>query len=268
MKLIFASISVFLFLSLNLNAQGLAYDTTHLSVATPKIIRMIQPGTAPFITIQLSGHYNIGLMDLASADNTSLYVSDFYEGRGFGTRNGFGVSLTGKIRVHKEGNIRLNVTGAFHRIETNFLIPESKFGNVNYNVISGAIGIENCFTPDRKFKPYIGFDIIASSIKGDAVLKLDSVTTNLTIKNSFRIGAGVNFGFEYALNNMFGVNLGMKLQHLNIINKGNKTSSNPNETYLNDDKVTTITPYTGWKQFVFTSISLGFNYYIGQKAKK
>ncbi len=268
MKSILLSILVFLSFSSNINSQNITADTTYSSIATEKIFRIIQPGKAPALTIQLSGYYDIGLMDLASADNKNLSVTDFYNGRGFGTRNGLGVSLTGKIRLHKKGNVRLNLTGAFHRIETNVLSTESKIGNVNYNVISGAIGFENCFTPDRKFKPYIGFDIIASSIKGSAVLKIDTATTNLTIKNSFRVGAGVNFGFEYALSNTFGFNLGLKVQHLNIFKKENKTSSNPNETYLNDDKVTTPAPYTGLKQFVFTSANLGFNFYIGHKAKK
>ncbi len=243
-------------------------DTSYLSIAPSHIQKMMVPGTAPFLTLQLSGYYNIGLLDLAADDNTSFNKADFVAGRNFGTRYGYGVSLTGKISLHKEGNIRLTVTPSYQRFQSNFIVSNSQEGNVSYNVFSGAIGLEDNFTPYRPFKPYVGFDILGSSISGSAVLKTDSTDFNLDIKSSFRIGFDLNFGFEYAFNNNVGINLGMKLTHANAILRKSQTSSNSNETYLNDEHVTPQIPYSGWKQFFYSSFYGGINFYFGMKNKK
>src|ERR1051325_10610212 len=82
-------------------------DTTYQSVASPAILKILIPGTPPFLTLQASFHYNNGLMDLAANDNTSFREDDFISGRNFGTRYGYGVSLTGKYSLQKEGYARL-----------------------------------------------------------------------------------------------------------------------------------------------------------------
>ncbi len=245
-------------------------DTSYIGIAPSRVQYMLKSGKAPRVTLQLNFNYNIGLMDLAANDNTSFREDDFIGGRDFGTRYGYGLSLTGKIALHKEGNVRLNVTAGYNRFQSNFVISASPEGKVSYNVISGALGLENCFNPDRPFKPYIGFDIIASSIGGSATLRTDTSDFNLTIKNSFRIGFSANFGFEYAFNNNVGFSLGVKLTHANVIGRQSKVSANPNETYLNDDKVTGTTPipFAGWKQFLYSTFYTGVNYYFGMKDKK
>jgi outer membrane protein W len=244
-------------------------DTSYIGIAPSSVQYMLKPGKAPRVTLQLNFNYNIGLMDLAANDNTSFQEADFISGRDFGTRYGYGVSLTGKIALHKEGNVRLNVTAGYNRFQSNFVISQSPDGKVSYNVISGALGLENCFNPDRPFKPYIGFDIIASFISGNSTFKTDSTDFNLTIKNSVRVGFSANFGFEYAFNNMVGFNLGIKLTHANVIGRQSQVSSNPNETYLNDDKVTGAPiPFAGWKQFLYSTFYTGVNYYFGMKNKK
>jgi len=244
-------------------------DTSYTMIAPQNIVNMLIPGKAPVATIQLSFNYNTGLLDLAADDNTSFRKQDFIDGRNFGTRYGYGFALTGKFALHQEGNIRLNITAAYNKFQSNFIVSSSPEGYVSYNVISGALGIEDCFTADRKFKPYAGLDIITSFISGNAVLKSDSSDFNLSIKSSMRIGLGINMGFEYAFSNNVGMNLGMKLTHANLINRESKSSSNANETTLNDAKVTgTPIPYAGWKQFVYTTFYTGINFYFGMKAKK
>ncbi len=245
-------------------------DTSYNSIATSKIINMLKSGKAPVVTLQLSFTYNIGHLDLAANENTSFRKDDFIAGANFGTRYGYGALLIGKIALHKAGNVRLNVTVGYNRFLSNFVIAESPEGKVSYNVFSGGLGIENNFTPQKKFKPYIGFDIVASMVGGNAVLATDSTDFNLKIKNSVRFGVSINFGFEYALNNKVGLNLGYKLTHANIIGKQSKVSSSLNETYLNDDKITTgeVIPFAGWKQFLYSSFYAGFNFYFGLKNKK
>ncbi len=244
-------------------------DTSYISIAPPNVQYMLKQGKAPRVTLQLSFNYDIGLMDLAANDNTSFRLGDFIAGRDFGTRYGYGVGLTGKIALHKEGNVRLNVTAAYNRFQSNFVISESPQGRVSYNVFQGGLGLENCFNPDRPFKPYIGFDIVASFINGKSTFKTDSSDFNLTIKNAFRVGFSANFGFEYAFNDKVGFNLGVKLTHANVIGRQSKVSDNPNETYLNDDKVTgDPIPFAGWKQFLYSTFFTGINYYFGMKDKK
>src|SRR5690242_1036625 len=99
-----------------LNSQSM--DTSYSGIAPANVQYMIKRGTAPRVTLQLNFNYNIGLMDLASNDNTRFSKDDFINGRDFGTRYGYGVTLTGKIALHKEGNVRLNVTGGFNRFQS------------------------------------------------------------------------------------------------------------------------------------------------------
>jgi hypothetical protein len=245
-------------------------DTAYNSIATTKILNMLKPGKAPRVTLQLSFNYNIGHLDLAANENTSFNKNDFIAGSNFGTRYGFGANLTGKIALHKEGNVRLNVTAGYNRFMSNFVISESPQGKVSYNVFSGGLGIENNFTPAKKFKPYVGFELVASMISGNAVLATDSTDFELKIKNSVRFGATFNLGFEYAFNNKVGFNLGYKITHANIIGKQSKVPVSLSETTLNDDKVTSgeVVPYGGWKQFLYSSFYAGINFYFGMKNKK
>lgn len=231
---------------------------------------MVKYGKAPKITLSIGFNYDIGHMDLAANDNTNFRKDDFEQGRNFGTRYGYGGYLTGKFALHKKGNIRLNVTAAYNRFQSNFVISKSPEGKVYYNVFSGAVGIENNFNPNKKIKPFIGLDLVLSMISGQATLATDSTDFILKIKNSVRFGIAANFGFEYAINNKAGLQIGYKLTYANLVGRQSKVSSNPSETYLNDDKITgsTYIPYAGWKQFLYSTFYAGVNIYFGMKNKK
>ena len=243
-------------------------DTSYISVAPVSVQRLIVNGRAPVFTLQLSWLYDIGLTDLASNDNASFQKTDFINGRDYGTRYGWGIILKGKISLHKEGNVRLLVSSAFNKFQSYFIVGDSPDGRVSYNVFSWGLGIENNFTPDRKFKYYVGFEIVPSLINGTAELNTDTAVFNLKIKNAFRLGLSANFGFEYAFSNYVGMNLGMKFTHVNVLLKESRASNNPNETYLNDDKTNLNIPYAGWKQFFYTSFYTGLNFYFGARNKR
>lgn len=245
-------------------------DTTYNALATAKIINMVKSGKAPRVTISVNANYHLGHLDMASNDNTIFRAGDFIAGRNFGTRHGYGFALTGKFALHKKGNVRLNATGSYNRFQSNFIISESPEGKVSYNVFGAALGIENNFTPDRKFKPFIAVDLIASFISGDATFITDSTDFNLKIKNAVRFGASFNLGFEYAFDNSIGFTAGYKLTQANIIGKQNKVSTNTGETYLNDDKLKPgeEIPFAGWKQFMYSSFYTGINFYFGMRNKK
>ena len=245
-------------------------DTSYTSVATTRIYNMLKTGKAPRVTLQLSFNYDIGHLDLAGNENTYFSKENFTSGANFGTRYGYGVSLTGKISLFKAGFTRINVTAGYNRFQSNFVIAESPEGKVAYNVFSGSVGYENNFSPSKKIKPYIGLDIISSFISGNAVLSTDSADFDLKIKNSVRFGLALNLGFEYALSNKAGINMGYRITHANIIGKESKISANLNETFLNDEKRKPgeVIPYAGWKQFLYSTFYAGFNFYFGMKNKK
>lgn len=252
------------------NKTGTLKDTTYSSIATTQILNMLKKGKAPRVTLQVSFNFNIGHLDLAASENTSFSKDDFIGGANFGTRYGFGTTLTGKIALHKDGNVRLNITAAYNRFASNFVISESSDGKVAYNVFSWGLGIENNFSPVKKLKPFLGLDLIASLISGNALLTTDTADFDLKIKNSMRYGVSVNLGFEYAFNNNVGFNLGYKLTYANLIGRESKVSASLNETFLNDDKVTgeEVIPYAGWRQFVYSSFYTGINIYFGMKNKR
>jgi opacity protein-like surface antigen len=246
-------------------------DTSYTSIAPQRIVSMVKPGKAPKATLQLSFNYNIGHLDLADNENTQFRKADYEAGKNFGTRYGFGALLTGKFALHKEGNIRLNVTAGYNRFMSNFVISESPDGKVTYNVFTGGLGIENNFSPDKRFKPYVGLDIVTSLISGKALLKTDSTDYDLKIRNAVRFGVSLNLGVEIAFNNKVGMNLGYKITHANIIGRETKASTTPNETYLNDEKLSAgeePIPFAGWRQFVYSSFYAGINFYFGMKYKK
>lgn len=243
-------------------------DTTYNYIASERIRQLLLPGKAPRFTIQFSALYDNGLMDLAANDNTRFSKIDFVNGSNFGTRYGYGFMLAGKLALNKKGNARFITAFYFNRLQSNFVISESPEGKVGYNAFSGAIGIENSFTPDRKFKPYIGAEIMATLINGKATLATDSTDFNLSIKNAFRLGFNLTFGFEYAFNNNVGFNLGVKFSHLNVLLKDSKESGDPSNINLNDKYVEPRVNYAGWKQFFFSSFYTGVNIYFGMKNKK
>jgi hypothetical protein len=246
-------------------------DTSYISIANQRVQDMVKPGKPPKVTLQLSFNYNIGHFDLAANENTYFRKADLVNGSNFGTRYGYGASLTGKIALHKKGNVRLNITGGYNRFQSNFVISASPEGKVSYNVFSGALGIENNFSPNKKVKPYVGVDLIASFISGNGTLTTDSTDFALKIKNSIRFGVSLNLGFEYSVNNNFGFNLGYKITHANIVGKQSKVSTNPSETYINDEKLPAGAepiPFAGWKQFVYSSFYAGVNIYFKMKNVK
>lgn len=246
-------------------------DTSYISVANQRIQDMVKRGKPPKFTLQLSFNYNIGHMDLADNENTVFRKADFEAGANFGTRYGFGATLTGKIALHKRGNARLNISAGYNRFMSNFVISQTPEGKVGYNVFGFGLGIENNFSPDRRIKPYISFDLLTSIIYGNATLNTDSSEFNLKIKTAVRFGVSLNLGLEYAFNNNVGLNFGYKITHANIVGKQTKESSNLNETYLNDAKLSSGSapiPYAGWKQFVYSSFYAGMNFYFGMKNKK
>ncbi|HAX50313.1 MAG TPA: hypothetical protein PK605_15050 [Ignavibacteria bacterium] len=241
-------------------------DTTKFQQTGAKLKNAYKIQTPPRFTLQVSGGLNLGMAELSSNFNTVFDSAQFSEGLNFGVKNGYGAMIIGKIPLHKEGNVRLNLSANFNRFTSSFLSSSSKFGDVSYNVFAFGVGIENSFNPTFRLKPYIAGEMQANIISGKA--SITSPTTgqirNITIKNSFRIGYVIYTGFEYMFNNQVGGNFGIKLTNSNQILKSTKTSDNPDEVPLRDKKDDTgEIEFGGFKNFIFTTFYVGFNVYFG-----
>jgi hypothetical protein len=233
-----------------------------------RVIMMVR--TAPKLTIEMSGFYNYGVFELSANDNGDFSSEEFTRGDNFGVRHGLGGSFLIKIPLHQKGNIRLNIQGMYSLFSSKFdkiAVGEQISSYVKYSVYTGAIGLENNFTPNHKIKTLAGAGLLASVISGYAHLSAKTSTQDIAILPAFRLGIQIFSGFEYLLNDHFGLNMGFKFNHANVWLKDSKSSGNPNEIYLNDKRVSPRIPYSGWKQFAWGSFYGGVNVYFGIERK-
>jgi hypothetical protein len=246
--------------------KGNYKDTTYKSTGA-KLKGTYKVRTAPDFTLQFAGGLNLGMAELSSNYENVFDAENFVNGENFGVKNGYGIMLTGKIPVHPQGNIRLNITTSFNRFQSDIFTKTSPFGRVAYNVLGFGIGVENSFSPSYKLKPYIAVELQANFISGKAdIVNVDSNTTrNVKIKSTFRIGYMVYSGLEYMLNNRVGVNFGLKLTNANQVLKQSSNDSDPNEVSVRDKKIDDPLEFGGFKNFTFTSFFIGFNIYFGIK---
>jgi hypothetical protein len=239
-------------------------DTTYKSTGA-KLKGTYKVRTAPSFTLQFAGNINLGMAELSSNYENIFDSQQFVDGQNFGVKYGFGFMLTGKVPLHKPGNIRLNITTAFNRFQSDLFTKTSPFGQVRYNVLTLGFGVENSFNPSYRLKPYVAVELQGNLISGKAdIVDVSAGTTrNVKIKNTFRIGYMVYSGLEYMINNKVGVNFGLKLTNSNQILKQSSVDSDPNEVSIRDKKVSDPLEFGGFKNFTYTSFFMGFNFYIG-----
>ena len=255
----------FLLLANNTFAQEIRVDT--IKVNKTRIIRIVRLWTVPKFILQLSGNYNSGALEL-SEHNGGFSRSDFQLGKSYCARNGYGISLIGKIPLHKKGRFWLDVISSFNRFQSNLIATNTEQGKVAYNVFSGGVGLDYNFTPTHRVKYFLGVNTLFSAISGKAELVTPDSTTryNVKINSGFRIGYSVFVGFEYAFDKNVGMNLGIKFTHANLLLKKTSALIDSSQTGLNDDGIMQI--YSGWKQFAYASVFGGFSYYFGVREKR
>jgi hypothetical protein len=224
----------------------------------------------PDFTLQFNLQYDYGVFELSSNDNGDFNSTEFIDGNNFGVRHGIGGTATAKIPLQKKGYIRLNISAAYNYFTSKFSKANVGYSGtqqfVNYNVFTGGVGIENNFTPSLQFKTLVGLSVLASVISGGASLIFDPASTeltNLNIKPAFRLGLAINSGFEYLINNNFGVNFGIQFTHANLWLKKSQLSESNTTININDQRVSPRIPFSGFKQFVYGSFYCGVNLYFG-----
>lgn len=247
------------------------YDT--VTVPQKRVLRLVKVRTIPKFILHFNASYNSGAMELTS-HNGGFNREDFIVGKNYGVRHGIGGNLIGKLPLTKKGNIWLDIIAGFDRFQSNLFAENTLEGKVSYNSINGGVGLEYNFTPAHKVKYYIGISPLVSLISGKSTLiNPDNNQTDITIKQSVRIGYSAFIGLEYAFEKNFGFNIGLKFTHANLLLKKSELpvqeSDAESTIALNDD----ATPdesfqFAGWKQFAYFSGSAGFSYFFGVKERK
>jgi hypothetical protein len=86
------------------------------------------------------------------------------------------------------------------------------------------------------------------------------------------LGYSAFIGLEYALEKDFGVNIGLKFTHANLLLKHSEQPVQESEASstmpLNDNSADTEIQFSGWKQFAYFSGSVGISYFFSVKERK
>lgn len=219
--------------------------------------------TPPKFTLQVSGGFNLGFAELSSNYADVFDAQQFALGENFGVRYGFGASAIGKFTINDKGNMRFIVTSGYNFFSSELFSKNSAFGKVKYNMVSIGAGIENNFNPKYIFRPYIAFEADLNMISGSASIITDTSTVDVNIKNSFRIGYAVHAGFEYLINNKYGINIGAKLTNANQVLKQSKDEGSSTDIFLRDKRVNPKILLSGFKNFVFVTFYIGVDIFFG-----
>lgn len=228
-------------------------------------------------TLQFSIIFDRSMPDLSASNGGNERSEYIYQGKTFGAGKGFGGSIVSKIRIGKTGPFRFNQEVAFNRILSfpyDDIRSVNDVGEANYNVFTGALGMEYNFSPSKNLRAYLGAEINSSLINGDLKIWFQRIghpvsdsNASYSVSNSFRMGYGLNIGTEYIINSSFGFNIGIKYSNLNAFIKNSEGLNEDPEFQLRDDDNPSLI-FAGRKNFSFFSIAGGVNLYFGAKTVK
>lgn len=254
----------------------IGFVLTGITLGQTEIKRYMIVRSTPSYTLQVNLNYNQSVLELTGTYNDDVRSSYIWDGQTFGSDKGYGANIVSKIVLGSRGNWRFNQSLAYNRILSYTFGDKTTLadhGKANYNAFTGALGMEYNFTPAHRFKIYAGGDLNVSMINGEASIWIENPgygyqdSGTFTIKNSLRMGFGVNVGAEYLLNSNFGLNIGVKYQNLNLLLKDAKGTNTDTEFELRDADSPGL-HFAGKKNFAFYSIIAGVNFYFGVTEKR
>lgn len=249
------------------------YDT--VKIQKTKIITIVTVMTVPKFILHVNGGLNTGAMELTS-HNGGFSRDDFQSGRNYGARNGYGFNIIGKLPLTKKGSLWLDFITGFDRFQSDIFAKNTQEGQVSYNSFNGGVGLEYNFTPTHKVKYFLGANPLLSFISGKSqIINQDNNRVDIKIQSSMRLGYQAFFGLEYAIEKNFGINLGIRFTHANLLLKKSETPTQDETVVppvsivgLNDDASFEPVEFAGWKQFAYFSANIGFSYFFGVKLVK
>ena len=269
MNNIFSKTSFFILIILCFLTSGISFGQ-RTEIKRYMIIR-----TIPLYTLQVNINYNQSVLELSGTFNDDVRSQYIYDGETFGADKGYGGTIVSKISIGEGGYFRFNQTLAFNRI-LSYTFGDKDLadkGRANYNALTGSLGLEYNFTPAHRFKIYLGAEVNASMISGKTSIWIDNPGLgyqhigDYTIKNSFRMGYGVNAGSEYTINKDMGLNFGVRFLDLNAFIKKAEGTNSDTEFQLRDEEKQGLN-FAGKKNFSFYSIFAGVNFYFGIGEKR
>jgi hypothetical protein len=240
-----------------------------------QVQRIMVVKTYPMFTIQANVDYNQSYLELNGTYNNDFQSVEYLKGSVLGVDKGLGGSVTSKIALSERGRLRLNLSLSYNNFKT-YLFGNKSFisdvGRSSVNIMSLGVGFEHNFTPNYKYKIYLGAEGTANMINGHSTIWVfvggtSGYTYDVTIKNSFRIGAAIFGGTEYMISDKFGLSLGFKYHVANLLLKSAKASDDPYSFQLRDAEDPNI-KYAGKKTLAFITIMAGANFYWGVETKR
>lgn len=252
----------------NLYIAALFLMLSAISFAQPKRVMVVQ--SAPTFTLQANINYNQSYLEFNGTYNNDFHSNDYIKGEALGADKGLGGTITAKIPLTEKGRLRLNLSLNYNNFLT-YLFGKNNLvadvGKSSFNVFSFGAGLEHNFTPNYKYKIYLGAEGTFNMIGGNThlwhyVAGGTNYEDDVTITNSFRIGAALFGGAEYLLNPKLGLSLGFKYNVANILLKDAKASDDPYKFPLRD-KFDANIPFSGNKTLAYISLMAGVNFYWG-----
>jgi len=167
-------------------------------------------------------------------------TTDYYAGTKYGLRSAINFGVMGKVNL---GPINFNLSAIYSPLSNDGIsIPDKPNSSVEIKQNLFTIGLGTQFgfdVPMSPIKPYIGFDLLFTTISGSAKFQgtQDVTSTTINMSTASRTGLGFAAGMEIKL---LGTVLDLSLRY-NLINLFSKeyegsTTGNREEVYkyLND----------------------------------
>ncbi|KXK43696.1 MAG: hypothetical protein UZ05_CHB002002784 [Chlorobi bacterium OLB5] len=246
-SLILKSLLIILFLSGNIFAQQ--KDRNRFMIVR----------SAPSFILNVNSLLSISALELGGVYNSDFHSEFVKNGESFGTRNGAGISITSKIKLHKSSRIWFTQSAAYNNLQS-YLFTDGKTnsdnGSASYNCFTGSMGVEYNLFPNYNIVPFIAAELNASIISGELNVWTQTTTDpyhteSYDILSSFRMGFGLSAGTNIMLSNRFGLNLNAKYSYLNLFFRSSEGSSTDKVFRLRDDKISEDLLFSGKKRFTF-----------------
>lgn len=166
---------------------------------------------------------------------------DYYSGTKYGLSSGINFGMLFKAGF---GRINLRVSGTYSALSNSGNSePGQGFIEVKQKLLMFSVGPEFYLTLSSPVRPYLGADILITSIGGETsfqgVARVPSGTYDM--QTAARIGLGLGAGIEYKFQTKYSLDVGVRFNFLNLIGK-NYEDIFPNENRrldsylsLNDD---------------------------------
>ena len=279
-SLFFLALSIF---SVSTNAQDLL---------TPK-------KNKAFFMIDVTGSYDLPMMDLRAADD----LKSFWSFQDYGVTKGFGATINLKFAVYtgRMWQLRTYATlGYSHFINSDsrafnidyrggagyvtqygwpsegglysrYYSPRDTTGvsNIRINIPYLALGAELAIYTDRENKSAFNFglDYNASVITGRVfqTVGFGGETFN-TLKPNLRFGVGANVYYTYKFDKLLGFNVGTRFSLPNLFGKSAEMIDDPGYIYLMDKSNLVLNPnLVSGRTMASLRFFAGLSFYIGKR---